>query len=161
MGTAFILRTCDKDMKSHDGFQWPASGEVVAPDFEPTKECGCGLHGILWGIGECSLMQTSNKDAVWLVAEVDDSTLIDLGGKVKFPRANVVYAGKMPGAFQLIAEKRLIYLAEKAEKSSGRSSPVASSGRSSPVASSGRSSPVASSGRSSPAKALGELSAAC
>jgi hypothetical protein len=51
-GRALILRTCDKDMRSHGGFQWPRSGPVAAPDWRPVAECGGGLHGFLRGEGE-------------------------------------------------------------------------------------------------------------
>ena len=44
-----ILRTCDANMQSHGGFQWPRSGPVAAPDWNPAPECGNGLHGFLRG----------------------------------------------------------------------------------------------------------------
>ena len=85
-----ILRTCGANMKSHGGFQWPRSGPVSAPDWNPAPECGNGLHGFLRGEGDGSLADWSSN-AVWLVAEVD--TFVDLGGKVKFPAAEVIFAG--------------------------------------------------------------------
>jgi len=85
-----ILRTCNADMTSHGGFKWPRSGHVAAPDWNPAPECGNGLHGFLRGEGDGSLADWSS-DAVWLVAEVE--TYVDLEGKVKFPAANVIFAG--------------------------------------------------------------------
>lgn len=100
--TVLIMRTCDKNMRSHGGFQWPQSGPVVAPDWQPTEECGNGLHGFLWGEGNGELADWS-ETAIWLVAKVDAATVIDLDGKVKFPSADVVYCGDLHGAAEYIA----------------------------------------------------------
>jgi len=85
-----ILRTCNADMTSRNGFKWPRSGHVPAPDWNPEPECGNGLHGFLRGEGDGGLADWSS-DAVWLVAEVE--TYVDLEGKVKFPAAHVIFAG--------------------------------------------------------------------
>ena len=85
-----ILRTCNADMTSRNGFKWPRSGHVAAPDWNPEPECGNGLHGFLRGEGDGGLANWSSE-AVWLVAEVE--TYVDLGGKVKFPAAHVIFAG--------------------------------------------------------------------
>ena len=95
----YILRTCTADMTSRDGFKWPKRGVVEAPDWEPTAECGQGLHGFLMGEGDGSLADFDPL-AKWLVAEVDE--YIDLGGKVKFPRARVIYAGDRKTATERI-----------------------------------------------------------
>ena len=87
---AYILRTCKADMSSRNGFIWPREGIAECPDWKPTKECGNGLHGALWGNGDGSLLDWGSY-AVWIVAGVDE--WIDLDGKVKFPRADVVFAG--------------------------------------------------------------------
>ena len=94
-----ILRTCNANMQSHGGFQWPRSGLVAAPDWNPAPECGNGLHGFLRGEGVGSLADWSS-DAVWLVAEVE--TFVDLGGKVKFPTAEVIFAGSRLEATALV-----------------------------------------------------------
>ena len=94
-----ILRTCDANMQSHGGFQWPRSGPVAAPDWNRTAECGNGLHGFLRGEGAGTLADWS-RDAVWLVAEVE--TFVDLGGKVKFPTAEVIFAGSRLEATALV-----------------------------------------------------------
>ena len=87
---AYILRTCNADMSSRNGFIWPREGVVECLDWKPTTKCGNGLHGALWGEGDGSLLDWSD-DAVWVVAGVDE--WIDINGKVKFPRADVVFAG--------------------------------------------------------------------
>jgi hypothetical protein len=92
-----VLRTCNADMTSHGGFRWPESGPVEAPDWSPEPECGNGLHGWLWGEGDGNLGDWS-PDAKWLVVSVVAADVIDLGGKVKFPRGEVVYCGDRKGA---------------------------------------------------------------
>ena len=100
-GDAYILRTCNADMTSHNGFTWPKSGMVEAPDWRDDDECGGGLHGFLWGNGCGGLADWSNN-AVWIVARVTE--WIDLGGKVKFPRAEVVFCGSRFDATSRIIE---------------------------------------------------------
>jgi len=92
MDKVLILRTCNADMTAYGGFVWPASGPVEAPDWDPAANCGNGLHGWLWGDGDGSLGNWS-ADAKWLVVEVDGEAVVDLDGKVKFPRGEVIYAG--------------------------------------------------------------------
>ena len=92
-----VLRTCDQDHRSYGGFQWPELGPVECPDWNPSPVCGGGLHGLLWGAGDWTLVDIS-PDAVWKVARVLASEIVDLGGKVKFPRGEVVYSGTRDGA---------------------------------------------------------------
>jgi hypothetical protein len=97
MNKVLCLRTCDAQRRGHGGFQWPESGPVEAPDWSPAPCCGRGLHGLLWGEGEASQL-SDFEDAVWLVVAVDAADIVDLGGKVKFPRGEVVYCGDRDGA---------------------------------------------------------------
>ena len=85
-----VLRTCKADLTSYGGFRWPESGPAEAPDWRPDAECGRGLHGLLWGEGDGSLLDWS-AGAKWLVVEVEAADIIDLGGKVKFPRGVVAH----------------------------------------------------------------------
>ena len=78
-----VLRACNADGTSYNGFRWPTSGPVEAPDWKPTKKCGNGLHGLLWGVGDYSLVPREIGSR-YLVVEVDAADVIDLGGKVKF-----------------------------------------------------------------------------
>src|SRR6202012_2675790 len=83
--SALVLRLCQKDMSSSHGFTWPSSGPVEAKDWQPTKECGNGLHGWLWGRGDHSCCNYFNSEgARWLVVRVLLTDLIDLKDKVKF-----------------------------------------------------------------------------
>lgn len=79
-----VLRTCAKNGESYGGFTWPLTvGAVVtAPDWEPTNNCGNGLHGLPWGVGGNYCDVSAN---VWLVLRVDiASDYIDMGNKCKF-----------------------------------------------------------------------------
>ena len=102
--TVLVLRTCGADMTSYGGFKWPTSGYAAAPDWNPEHICGNGLHGLLFGVGDGSLLDWS-LDAKWLVCEVDPATVVDLDGKVKFPRCNVLYSGSRPEATRIISER--------------------------------------------------------
>ena len=98
-----MLRTCAADMTSRGGFQWPESGEVSAPDWTPEPVCGGGLHGLLDGCGDGSLLLWG-EGVKWLVVEVDEWVAID-EDKVKAPRGRVVYAGDRGGAVALGIER--------------------------------------------------------
>ena len=99
--TVLFLRTCKADMTAHNGFKWPESGIVHAPDWNDKPVCGYGLHGSLWGAGDSSHYSTA-ADAKWLVCAVDFALCVDLGGKHKFPYCEVVFCGDMKGAAAVI-----------------------------------------------------------
>ena len=69
-----ILRTCKREpdgrLTAFGGFVWPASGPVECPDWNPEPVCGGGLHGLLWGEGEGSMLSW-DESAAWLVVSVD------------------------------------------------------------------------------------------
>jgi hypothetical protein len=101
----YILRCNASDLTSNNKFQWVSNGAVEAPDWQPTEECGNGLHGWLWGEGEHTVSyHWDNQKAVWLVAAVWLTDVIDLEGKVKFPRAWVVYSGNRDEATREIVK---------------------------------------------------------
>ena len=99
---ALVIRTANKDRRSHGGFQWPESGIVECPDWKPTQSCGNGLHGLIDGVGNYALLSTEH-DAVWQILRVVRSECIEIDGKVKFPRCEVVYSGTMHGALTRIS----------------------------------------------------------
>ena len=103
MKPVLVLRTCNENLKSYGAFQWPESGPVQAPDWNPKPECGNGLHGLLWGEGNGGLLDW-DPSAKWLVCEVDPNEIIELDGKVKFPRCTVVHCGDQNSATNYIAE---------------------------------------------------------
>ena len=102
--TVYVLRTCSAGLTSFNGFRWPASGHVAAPDWQPTDECGNGLHGLLWGEGDGGHLSPA-ADARWLVVGVAEDSLIDLDGKVKFPEGEVVFCGNREGAIADIIQR--------------------------------------------------------
>src|SRR5690348_2206923 len=113
MSKALVIRTCNADMTSHGGFKWPTQGHVECPDWDPTPQCGHGLHGLLDGIGDYSLLSQA-YDAKWLVVQVERSECVGISEKVKFPRGEVVYCGFMAGAMGMIAQEWVrIALADK------------------------------------------------
>jgi len=96
--TVLVLRTCDADGRSRNGFIWPKAGTVACDDWNPEPVCGGGLHGLLWGVGDGKLLNW-RKDTRWLVVEVDADSVVDIGGdKVKFPRGVVVHCGDRKSA---------------------------------------------------------------
>src|SRR5882724_9220378 len=71
----YLLRTSNKDNLAHNNFLWPSTGFVEAPDWRPTAECGNGLHGLLGGLGDPTLL-SSAPDALWTVFEALASEVI-------------------------------------------------------------------------------------
>ena len=96
---AYMLRTCASDMSAYGGFIWPKEGIVVCPDWDPSPECGHGLHGLLWGEGDSDLLDWSNGSQ-WLVVGIEK--WVEIGGKIKTPCGDVVYCGDMQGAAALL-----------------------------------------------------------
>lgn len=89
---------------SYADFSWPDVGQfAIAEDWDPRPECGRGLFGLLWGEGDSSLLDRS-PDAIWIVAEIDTNEMVDLGGKIKVPRALVLYRGNKEGALCYLQE---------------------------------------------------------
>ena len=99
-----VLRTCDSDMKAYSGFTWPKRGPVSAPDWDPAPRCGNGLHGLLWGEGAGGLLSFF-PDAKWLVVEVLAKDIVQLDGKVKFPKGKVVHCGSRETATAYLAQR--------------------------------------------------------
>jgi hypothetical protein len=98
-----VLRSCNSDMSSYNGFVWPELGPVKCEDWNPKPECGNGLHGWAWGEGDGSLGNWE-ENAKWLVVEVEDKDVVDLKDKVKFPEGNVVFCGNRFNATNYIRE---------------------------------------------------------
>lgn len=103
------LRTCNADLTSHNGFTWPKKGPVSCDDWKPVAECGNGLHGLLWGVGDASYLNNSEQ-AKWLVVKVAAADVVDIQDKVKFPRGQVVFCGSR--------ERAVAYIQKRAPKGS-------------------------------------------
>ena len=149
--TIRVLRTCNADGTSRNGFQWPLTeGAVVeCPDWSPVAECGNGLHGLAEGEGDWGLLNWE-PDAVALVLEVDESVVVEIGAKVvKFPRAIVRKVGKLAGLLCELAcdAKRITaQVTDLISKVGSSDSQLAASGDYSQLAASGDYSRLAASG---------------
>jgi hypothetical protein len=164
--TTLVIRTCDVNLRGHGGFQWPRSGPVECPDWDPKPACGNGIHGLAWGNGDWS-NTSRDADAVWMVVGVKTADLVWIGkDKVKFARGTVVLCGTLAEATarclcgpEAMAETmRSATEWERAHR--GTYSKAASSGAYSKAASSGAYSTAASSGDSSKAASSGAYSTA-
>ena len=100
----YLLKVVSKDMTGYGGFVWPMSGKVSAPDWDPSPECGGGLHGWLWGEGAGGAANIE-PDSRWLVLRARADQVVDLGGKVKVPEADVAFCGDMHEAARYIIDK--------------------------------------------------------
>jgi hypothetical protein len=115
MGKVLLLRTCDANMRSHGGFEWPREGHVAAADWSPDAVCGQGLHGLVDGVGNASLLTyAETDDANWLVIAADAENVVELRGKAKVPDCDVVYCGDRDGALAYLdangcADKPVVY----------------------------------------------------
>jgi len=103
MTNVLVLRSCNELRQGYGGFQWPESGPVSAPDWNPEPVCGGGLHGFLWGEGDSSLADFSDTSQ-WLVVSVPESSIVHLSGKVKFPSGVVVFCGDPITAGKYVVE---------------------------------------------------------
>ena len=98
----YVLRTCTEGMTSYDGFKWPREGKVSCKDWSKEPKCGNGLHGLLMGHGDGSLLKW-DTNAKWLVVKVLTKDIVAIDqDKVKFPKGTVVYCGDRKGATDYI-----------------------------------------------------------
>ena len=98
---SLVLRACRADLTSRNGFSWK-SKHVKAPDWSSAPQCGSGLHGWLNGQGHPDVWEHRDDDK-WLILAVKTSTVVDLGGKVKFPAARALYVGSKVETASLLA----------------------------------------------------------
>ena len=104
-GNVLILKVLPADLKARGGFQWPESGYVVAPDWEPSNECRKGLHGWLWGAGNTDVVSETvlnGEDSKWLIMERSADGIVDLQGKVKFQDCEVRFCGNKKTAIEIM-----------------------------------------------------------
>jgi hypothetical protein len=76
---------------------------VIAPDWNDNKQCGNGLHGLLFGSGDYTLLNWS-PDAVWVVFEIVGK-YVDLVGKIKCEKAIIRCVGDLKKATDYIIAK--------------------------------------------------------
>ena len=102
-GHVLVLRSTKADRHSHNNFLWPEFGKVACDDWSPVQQCGNGLHGLLWGQGNCCLL-VLDEDAIFQVVAVEESLIVDLRNKVKFPSGEVIFSGDRLEAAKIIAQ---------------------------------------------------------
>ena len=90
------------------GFAWPKKGQVECPDWKPTKACGNGLHAWRWtpGCNPGLSYYIGQEGAKWLLVQVAECDIVDLGDKVKFSRGTVVYCGKFESAIRRLQKDK-------------------------------------------------------
>jgi hypothetical protein len=96
------LRTVNQDGTAYRDFKWPALGFVEASDWQPTEECGNGLHGYLKGCGDA---ESINWDGLFQVVKIVEKEIIELNGKVKFPRCEVIFTGSQKEATDILQKE--------------------------------------------------------
>ena len=150
-----IVRYCAKDGSSSRGFVYPLTvgTDVVCPDWEPTAECGHGLHGWAWGF---SIGEGAEPDwaATWLVIAAKPADVVAIDGKVKFRAGVVRYVGDWQGATSFVLAGQMAWVHHA---SSGAASATGESGAASATGESGAASAT---GWRGAASATGPASAA-
>lgn len=109
-GRCPVLRCVAADGVSRNRFTWPleVGAHAEAPDWDPNpgRDCGGGLHGLLWGCGDVSLLAPMfgvPMFGVWLVVLVDPADVAtplgdDVPPKVRFRRCEVAHVGDRESA---------------------------------------------------------------
>ena len=107
--THYMMKTVRPDGASYGDFVWPleVGAEVVAPDWNDNAECGGGLHGLHNGTGDGTLLNWSD-DSVWIVASIERSEIVDLGGKIKVPRCKIEHVGNQESATRFLSDAGII-----------------------------------------------------
>jgi hypothetical protein len=150
---------------SYNGFRWPLTvgAEAIAPDWDPTPQCGGGLHGWPWGF---SLGDGKEPDwsATWLVfgADMADVVCID-GGKVKVRRAVVRHVGDWVSAtaFVLVGQMAWVHHAARgAASATGESGAASATGGRGAASATGERGAASATGESGAASATGGRGAA-
>ncbi len=99
------LKTINSDYTSYGGFKWKKwNGEpyvIKADDWNEEKDCGGGIHFALNGEGNGGLFDWA-EDALWVVVEANEKSIIDLDGKVKSRAVKVLYIGNRKTATDMI-----------------------------------------------------------
>lgn len=89
-GHVVLYKGVGADLRSDWGFHYPIGETVTAPDWEPTVECGNGLH--LGPSPRHTLNYVSGDDTTrFLACRVAVDGLVPLGDKVKVQRVEVLY----------------------------------------------------------------------
>lgn len=93
-----LLKQVGEGGEAYGGFRWPleVGARVEAPDWDPTPECGGGLHCWLYGEGDPGAGD-GDGGGVWLVVSTT-AEHVDLRRKVKIPWCVVEFVGDRESA---------------------------------------------------------------
>ena len=157
---AIVVRTCASDGGSYNGFKYPLTvgSVVVCPDWKPTAKCGNGLHGLLNGIGDWSLVD-SGAERLWQIFGVLNAEVVAIDGdKVKFPRGKLLYCGTASGALAWFVPEmvKAIQAEAKDNTATGDRGHAAATGDSGHAAATGYRGHAAATGDSGHAAATGD-----
>ncbi len=94
-GKVTVYKAVDQDLRSGHGTHYPVGQTVTAPDFDPVRECGKGLH---FGptprharrYHDCSA-RFADPSERFLACEVDAASIVPLGDKIKAASCRVLY----------------------------------------------------------------------
>ena len=96
-----ILRKCNEDGSSRNGFVYGKTGDTVtAPDWHPEPLCGKGLHGLLNASGAWGLLE--GTDWLVFVNRLKTSILINL----RTTEQGVAEIGKLDDIFRATLDYR-------------------------------------------------------
>ena len=155
-----VIKCVSHDMKSYGGFQWPESGPVEAPDWNGKAECGGGLHGWAWGLSVGDGM-SPDYQAKWLVFSADPRDVIDLGGKVKCKKADVIMCGTYLECYLRVLPGQIAWTQQRgAASATGLSGAASATGLSGAASATGWSGAASATGWSGAASATGWRGAA-
>lgn len=111
-----LLKCVPTNGRTFNDFQWPLTvgAEVAAPDWDPTPECGHGLHGWPWGL---SIGEGKDPDwsATWLVFAAKPEDVIDLGGKAKARAGRIVFVGDWQAAANVVRAGQIAWVLHRTQ----------------------------------------------
>ena len=87
-GKVTVYKAVDQDLRSGHGTHYPVGQTVTAPDFDPVRECGKGLH---FGPTPRHARRYLDRSARFLACEVDAASIVPLGDKIKAASCRVLY----------------------------------------------------------------------
>jgi hypothetical protein len=89
MTEVLILRKCNKDRISYDGFKYPKRGWIEHKSFDPKVRYSNGFTGLLWGAG---IFNISDYGTMFQVIKVEDTkdNLVKFEDKCKYRRGYVL-----------------------------------------------------------------------
>jgi hypothetical protein len=87
-GKVTVYKAVSADLVSGYGMAYPVGETVTAPDFDPVRACGQGLH---FGPTPRHAGRYHSGKARYLACEIDADGLVPLGDKIKAPSCRVLH----------------------------------------------------------------------